>query len=214
MRVDEPITVYSPFLAEEDRTPEQAEASYDQCHAANRWDRDNYLALPWAMQDLVGTIWRNVHAGSLKMINALQMDQWGQPQLPTVSEYSTGYLTWTLGLWLYDRYIVDDCMRVDHLSLEEQLVWFGFRVGHLREIVAWQRRQSNDSPRITQWPTRVKEKDLPFEEQELFYAEQQMQVFAQKNNLSIPPEILHYKVEPCEQRWDRIALLYRKQRSS
>jgi hypothetical protein len=210
LRLDEPIIVYSPFSAEEDRTPEQAEATYDQCHAANRWDGDNYLPLPWTMQDLVGANWRNVHTGSLAMASPLQRNPAGELQLTT--QLPGGY-PWPLGHWYSHLYVVEHWLRVDHLSLEEQLVWFGFRVGWLREKIVWEKQQLTTLPHTTQGPVRAKMKERLYEEQCLLDAESQMQLFAQHHHLSIPPEILDYKVEPYEQRWDRIALLSRKQPS-
>ncbi|HZU03706.1 MAG TPA: methyltransferase [Ktedonobacteraceae bacterium] len=169
---------------------EQLFANYEEISAQ---PRDCYPALPWCMEVLVGTIWRNIHTGEAQTVHHLGMNRFGKPVLcaaPANPAAPFGQDLEIIGFWSGDRYIVEHWVRVDHQSEEAQLCWFGVEL-------AWLSRQilfCEDKIAEYRWDTTNRnlqkraKKDYQLRLQE---AEARMREFADRHHLSIPLEVLN-----------------------
>lgn len=78
-----------------------------QCYSAQR---HTYTPLPWALEDLPGSKWRNVHVGTEMHVLDLCKNRWGEPDL----KYETGKgitdRTLSLVIWLTVRELGKVCL--------------------------------------------------------------------------------------------------------
>ena len=75
----------------------------------------------WTFQDLIGTVWINVHCPAVDHVQYIGFDTWNDPQL--VVDWRWGHLD-KLGIWEKKRYIVTNAVRVDHLSEDVRRQWY------------------------------------------------------------------------------------------
>lgn len=91
---------------------------------------EDYPALPWPLEELAGTQWRNVTTATLRRVEGLLPNRWGQPVAfdpAMVSDWDG------IGFWWGDkRYCISNYVRVDHLAPEIQLDWYLQRVLMIR----------------------------------------------------------------------------------
>ncbi len=84
--------------------------------------------LPWPMEELVGTAWRNLPTRSLCTVVGLAPADVNHPQngLAPISEHKNCKFVfrWNLGVRHEDRLVVNHYVRVDHLPPAVQLAWF------------------------------------------------------------------------------------------
>jgi len=182
--------LYSPLSCDPSLSYEDLYASYEMTIVQ---PRDCYPALPWCMEVLVGTIWRNIHTGEAQTVHHLGMNRFGKPVLcaaPANPPAPFGQDLEIIGFWSGDRYIVEHWVRVDHQSEEAQLCWFGVEL-------AWLSRQilfCEDKIAEYRWDTTNRnlqkraKKDYQLRLQE---AEARMREFADRHHLSIPLEVLN-----------------------
>lgn len=78
----------------------------------------NYRLLPWTMQELVGSVWRNSHTAAEVTVLNVQYDRFCNPHPVKQPDHMQG-----LGVWREDRYCVEHWIRVDHLDVQDQLAW-------------------------------------------------------------------------------------------
>jgi hypothetical protein len=188
--------VYSPLSPEEARTPAHARRIHHEVCVKCHWPREAYPALPWPMESLVGTTWRNIHCGTPARVVAHQQDRWGNPVLILRWELAWGSLAWGLGLWSHDRaggrYVVEDWVRVDQLSVEEQLPWFGFYLGWRHAQISVDTEQlaacTRKGDRINR---RSRMEDLARDQREAVAAEKQLRAFAERAGLHITAEMIN-----------------------
>lgn len=190
------MPVYSPYAGEEVTTPQRAAALYREVCMHCCWPRKTYPMLPWTMEQLVGSAWRNVHIGSLVQVVAIQDDHWDNPGLVYKSEHSWGELTWTLGLWVDafngGRYVIEHWIRVDLLSVEDQVRWFGFRLSRVNaQILIDSQRLDAEIHSGDKIDRRWREEDRARDLQEAAYAERQLWAFAQRAGLPLSAEIVN-----------------------
>jgi len=110
-------------------------AQYQAWQAAFRHDypadRYEWHDLPWTMADLCGSVWRNVHLGSVRTMR-LGVDRFGHHVLQghcPAADYE-----YEVGVWENGRYSIGHDVRVDHLPPAVQLQWF--RVEYTRQRLA------------------------------------------------------------------------------
>lgn len=183
-------SLYSPLPCDPSLSYEELYASYEETLAASR---ECYLALPWCMEGLVGTTWRNIHTGEAKSVHHLGTNRFGRPVLcaaPATPPVPCGQNLEIIGFWSGDRYLVEEWVRVDHISEEAQLCWFGVELAWLRRQVTlceskvaeyrWDTTNRNLQKRVRQ--------EYQFQLQR---AEASMRDFAARHDLFIPLEVLN-----------------------
>lgn len=87
--------------------------------------RDEYPVLPWTMDELPGTAWRNLHTFSLETIQEIRENRYGKPG-PDPDPYIDAMFS--IGLWSNNRFVIDNYVRVDHLPATIQMEWHNSRV--------------------------------------------------------------------------------------
>lgn len=124
--------------------PAEAQATYQDVaklpgFRCNFESRDTAPALPWALDQLPGSRWLNIHTGREATIGPIGIDRWGQPVAPyandpfshTAADPRSQYVI-TLGIWTSDRYVIEHWLRCDHWEPEQRVVWFGGQLAHIR----------------------------------------------------------------------------------
>ena len=82
--------------------------------------RDEYPILPWTMDQLPGTAWRNLHTFSLETIQEIRENKWGKPG-PDPDPWINSMFS--IGLWCNNRFVIGHYVRVDHLPATIQMEW-------------------------------------------------------------------------------------------
>ena len=143
------------------------------------------------MEELVGTIWRNIHTGEEKNVHHLGINRFGKPVLCVApANLPVGQDLEIIGFWSGDRYLVEQWVRVDLQSKEAQLCWFGVELAWLRRQVTFCERKVTEY----RWDStnRNLQKRMKKEYQfQLQVAESNMRDFAAKYDLFIPLEVLN-----------------------
>ncbi len=102
--------------------------------------RDSYPALPWSMEELVGSEWRNLYTGSRSTIIRVGTDRWERSVLVEDDRVlpvpPDGEVVLSLGLWWKtadgrEMYVVENEIRVDVLPPDLQFVYALRDVEHL-----------------------------------------------------------------------------------
>ncbi len=182
--------LYSPLSCDASLSYEQLVAIYEETSAL---PRESYPTLPWCMEELVGTTWRNIHTGEEKSVHHIGTNRFGRPVLcaaPANPPKPFGQDLEIIGFWSGDRYLVDDWVRVDLQSEEAQLCWFGVELAWLRGQVTFCESKVIEY----QWDTtnRNLQKRMKKEYQlQLQGAESHMREFAARRHLFIPLEVLN-----------------------
>ncbi|HEU5382792.1 MAG TPA: methyltransferase, partial [Ktedonobacteraceae bacterium] len=182
--------LYSPLPCNPSLSFERLSASYEENSPQSR---ECYPTLPWSMEDLVGSTWRNIYTGEIQTVHHLGMNRFGKPVLctaPANPPVPFGQNLEIIGFWSGDCYLIEHWVRVDHTSEEAQLCWFGVEL-------AWVSRQvifCEDKTTEYRWDTtnRNLQKRAKKEYQlQLQKAELRLREFADRHCLSIPLEVLN-----------------------
>ena len=117
---------------------------YDPLKPQPLWDREeqHVLRLPWPMEKLAGSRWRNIHTGTLVHVTGLA-PQRRASQGPTLKyrhvaplaqagDVNLSTLLDELGLWWNGRYLVEHWTRIDLLPPKEQWAWFEAEARHIQ----------------------------------------------------------------------------------
>ncbi len=190
--------LYSPLSGDPSLSYEELYASYEMTSVQAR---ECYPALPWCMEELVGTTWRNIHTGEAQTVHHLGINRFGKPVLcaaPANPPVPFGQNLEVIGFWSGDRYLVEDWVRVDHISEEAQLCWFGVEQAWLSRQVTFCEGKIAEY----RWDTtnRNLQKRMQKEYQlQLRRAELRMREFADRHHLSIPLEVLNSGLISSEQ---------------
>jgi len=85
--------------------------------------------LPWTMDELPGTTWRNVWTHTSETVEAIKENRYGvlgpDPDIWINAMFS-------LGLWRKDQFCIEHWVRVDHLSALVQVAWASEQVASCR----------------------------------------------------------------------------------
>jgi len=153
--------------------------------------RPSYPAWPWAVEELDCTAWRCLHSGSFKPVRRTT-ERDGRPVLDAQG---------ILGFWVDTRFVIESWLRVDHLPLATQLLWFGVEIAYWRsEVERW-----------TQHPDAWQQADAPFTDhiksprthrealrqarQEVDRALRRAQAFAACHRLSVGQDVLNAGIQ-------------------
>jgi hypothetical protein len=150
-------------------------------------NRASYPAWPWPLEEMSNSAWRNLHSGTIKLVR-LTTERDGKPVLDAKG---------ILGFWVDGHFVVEHWIRVDHLALNTQLMWFGVEIAYWRSQVK----------RWTQHPDAWQQADAPFADcvesprthrealrqarLEVERALKRARAFAACHGLSLGPEILN-----------------------
>ncbi len=90
-------------------------------------NRASYPVWPWAVEELNNSAWRCLRSGAIKLVR-LTTERDGKPVMDAKG---------ILGCWANNQYVVEHWVRVDHLSLNTQLMWFGVEIAYWRAQSRW-----------------------------------------------------------------------------
>lgn len=180
--------IYSPLPCDASLSYEHL---YTRCEDQESLSRACYPTLPWSMETLIGTIWRNIHSGEAQIVHHIGINRFGKTVLCAApAEPLRGQDQEIIGFWSGDRYIVEQWVRIDQQSEEAQLHWFGVELAWLRGKLIF----CEDKIAEYRWDTtnRNLQKRAQKEYQlQLHGAETHMRDFAARHHLSIPLEVLN-----------------------
>ena len=142
---------------------------------------ENYPLLPWPLEALPGTIWRNLWTGTPVRIASISTDQDGNQVAITEDEAEAedevdAYHP-RIGSWQGDRFCIAGWVRVDHLPPATRLAWQCVEIAYLHEQM-----YEGHTPR---WQKQVQE--------EWAIAIKQARHLAAEHSLPIPSNILPYR---------------------
>jgi hypothetical protein len=162
-------------------------------------NRVSYPMWPWAVEEMNNTAWRSLHSGAIKLVR-LTTERDGKPVLDAKC---------ILGFWADDgRFVVEHWVRVDHLPLGAQLMWFGVEIAYWRAQAKWW----TDGPRawlhdpsyaLSPKSCRARVREA---QQQTELALRRARAFAVGYGLSLGPEILNAGIE-CASAEMQMALL-------
>ncbi len=117
------------------------------CGPDRRDRRQDFPNALWTMTELIGTTWRNVHTGCQVMVDQVRADGFGNSHLcrGLSSVGHDGLYPHprdSVGIWIYDRYVVEHWVRVDHWTPAEQLPWYALRIARSRDEIATRRAEA------------------------------------------------------------------------
>jgi len=155
---------------------------------AGRRPQSQYILLPWTMEELPGTTWRNAYTFAPETVKELNTDNFGKTG-PDPAK--TSGIMFSLGLWRGDRFIVEHWVRVDHLPAKVQQAWAAARVGYCRQEVRTAQQDYADAKAGTKHyssPTYQK-RHLQWKEKDLAQARQELAELTQRLGLTLALDI-------------------------
>lgn len=132
--------IWSPFLVR----PVTAAEVLETWHAASAAGFANLQSLPWPLEDLAGSTWRQVHTGWLATARIAADDE----GLPVLAWSTALYHGKSMGRWHRTpcdpwpaldhpgRYVIERWCRVDGLAVELQLAWTRVELATIEAEVA------------------------------------------------------------------------------
>lgn len=87
-----------------------------------------YSILPWSLEELPGTSWRNAHTAKVVSVQRLGENRWGEIG---PDPWASGGM-FSIGLWRDGQFCIEHWVRVDHLPAEMQIEWAKEHVAHCR----------------------------------------------------------------------------------
>ena len=153
--------------------------------------RDEYPILPWAMHQLPGTTWRNVHTTTLTTVQEVRENKWEKPGPdpdPCINAM------FSIGLWSNDRFVIGHWVRVDHLSIETQMNWHILAVTRCGKATtkaqtALQKQKQTPYDSCQTPNTNLRKRDLERTRQNHTRAITQMTRFAALHHTPVPTNI-------------------------
>ena len=158
-------------------------------------DRDRFPALPWAMEELAGSLWRNLHTGTLSRVGEVVVVEDGG-----LSPRFDSELAWTHhgpGYWWGGRYVIEHWIRVDHWPVAMQLAWFGVELAHHREAMRRYEERiaalgaSPEKSSTAAQNRRMYRESLGGEQKKLRQAIGRMRQFAERHGLEVSLDLLN-----------------------
>lgn len=203
--------LYSPLPAEHDDPWTLIEATRQQ-HAWPYWapaERDGYPALPWALEELPGTAWRALYTGEGVWVDHLEPKEVYRkrapgPLIPMAAarpgdEALSVQFAREAHIGFYDdgRFVIEHWVRVDHLTAETQLEWYGVEIADRQCTIRLLRQRLSEMEAA---PERVScyaanrnscRRDIKFEQERLEGALALARGFADEHGLDLTPAMLN-----------------------
>jgi hypothetical protein len=175
-------------------TPEDAmhyrEKEHARCWACKRAGKgivqepDRYTALPWTMESLPGTVWRNLYTASPHTVTEIGLDRVGRfgPDPDRV-------LSFSIGCYRSDRFEIDHWVRVDCLPPAVQVAWAVRRVHYCKgQLEALRKQATTMSKTIFRSRTEMEHQDLDIALAELQSLTESLDVTIPPTSLALPGE--------------------------
>ena len=174
---DNKIPLYARYTSGDPATLATAVAQNHQDFGHRReMPRDEYPILPWTMDELPGTTWRNLHTFNLETIQEIRENRYGKPGPdpdPCINAM------FSIGLWSNERFVIGHHVRVDHLSITIQMEWHNSRVARQGRQVA---RAQGD---LRQHKSTFRKRHVQYTLDQLTQASQRAREFATLHHLPI-----------------------------
>lgn len=138
--------------------------------------RDEYSILPWTMDELPGTAWRNLHTFSVETIQEIRENKWGKPG-PDPDPWINSMFS--IGLWSNDRFVIGHYVRVDHLSITTQMQW------HIAAIARESTEVARAQDDLQQQKSTYRKRRLQYRLDQLAQASQHAMQFATLHHLPV-----------------------------
>ena len=195
----EDLQIYS-IYPEESIEPQIAEDLWRQ-HLRQHLQREEYPALSWNIRELVKSQWRNVHMGTLNIINRIEDGPGGRPFPCFPSRFGSLDNRESPGFWWVQHFIIENWLRVDHWPPVAQLPWFGLELRRLRDLIAQYETKLRDMEQSpsTDLPWVINrdqcQQDILYYQRQVKYALQRLQNFVSHHKLQIPVSLLNEGIE-------------------
>jgi hypothetical protein len=164
--------------------------------------RASFPALPWDMQSLRSTTWRNIHTGGAVTVNDLVIaDGWGHPHLAQARERTCVNERYPspigLGLWTDGRYVVEHWVPTISWAPTDEIHWHAKEVAYILDQLVSAKADAEDiagnphkhSCAHTNYGLRISE--VRAYSQRVREIRAQMEAFAQQHGLVITPDLLN-----------------------
>lgn len=176
-----PLSVQTPDDAR--RYSQEKHAHLRACLQAGKGnvrEAEQYTALPWTMESLPGTVWRNLHTASPNTVTEIGLDRVGKP-----GPDPNCVLSFSIGCYRSDRFEIDHWVRVDCLPPAVQISWAIRRVHYCKEELEALHEQARNGMSKAMFRCRTQ-----MEHQYLDIAMAELQSLAKSLGVAVPPTSL------------------------
>lgn len=168
----------------------------------NEITRESYPCLPWSLEDLIGSIWCNVHTGALEYVERIELGPaWaGGALIPCFPMKNSVFGRFDgPGFWGWKQFLVEHWVRIDLWPLSWQLCWFSVALRFHRERIAWHgamiealgpKPTGNDLTRWT-YNHKLHRGEQVEHQQKLQATLQEIHQFAKNHQIPIPRELVN-----------------------
>lgn len=145
--------------------------------------------LPWKMEELPGTTWRNTYTYRATTVQQLEKNREGKLG-PDPDEWINAMFS--LGLWRGDCFCIEHWVRVDHLPAQIQVDWATERVAYCRQELLYTQKHPSNSATFHKQNVESKQRDL-------HRARQQLTSLASKLSVTLTTNPANIGIQPNEQ---------------
>jgi hypothetical protein len=178
-------------------------------------DRLAYPPLPWTLEELVGSTWRNLSTGAPGTVIRLQDALTCRgPRPQAIMAILYGRQAWidSLGFWWGPSFVIEHWVRVDHWPPADQLPWFGVELREYRSDIAQLAAQL--AFLLEHWETcscpvenrNSKQQDIRSARKAVEGVLARLRQFAERHSLEVSPDLLNSGLE-CMRQPTQFALL-------
>ena len=154
--------------------------------------------LPWTMEELPGTTWRNAYTFAPETVKELNTDNFGKTG-PDPAE--TSGIMFSIGLWRGGQFCIEHWIRVDHLPAKVQQAWAAARVGYCRQEVRQAEQDYDDAKAGTKSYSSpaYQKRHLAWKQDVLAKARQELAALTERLELTLPLNICNVGARDGEQ---------------
>lgn len=161
--------------------------------------RDLYPVLPWALEDMAGTSWRNIWTAGrfvCEMIGLPAPDHRPLERPKMLARYAwTDVIVDYVGFWQDGHYVIDYWAREDHLLPQVRLGWYSVRLAHHRRQQARLAEEiGRMSPQTTScyaYNRNYKRRMIDGSKKEEVGTLEAMRAFADRHGLTMPSDSMN-----------------------
>ena len=169
------IPLYGRYTSDDPATLAAAVArNHQDFRRRQEMPRDEYPILPWTMDQLPGTAWRNLYTFGLETIHEIRENRDGKlgpdPDIYINSMFS-------IGLWANARFVIGHYVRVDHLPPTIQMQW------HMSRLSYQARQATKARDTLQKQKSAYTKRDLQYRLDQLTQASQHARAFATLHRL-------------------------------
>lgn len=153
-----------------------------------------YSILPWNLEELPGTSWRNAHTADLVTVQRLGKNRWDKIG---PDPWADGGM-FSIGLWRDGQFCIEHWVRVDHLPAEMQIEWAKERVAICRAELLRRQRELTDAKRRGDGIT-YKKHSVEWKAASLEQARQELVTLCEELGVGDTIDILNVGIQSDEQ---------------